>query len=161
MLPANCSELNLAVVGSEARPSKTRKKAPDTALLSAALNLLLGENPQMDAWQKWAKGAATATPPCQIKSQDVDWALIGDLDSSHYPAIKAMYDRRAFTAEAWENIEPTMQRLSAGFREDPTDSAAAATEALPPLHMDEDCSDTDDDAEDDQGEQSIQMNLLL
>jgi len=161
MLPANCSELNLAVVGSEARPSKTRKKAPDTALLSAALNLLLGENPQMDAWQKWAKGAATATPPCQIKSQDVDWTLIGSLDSSHYPAIKAMYDRKAFTAEAWENIEPTMQRLSAGFREDPTDGAAAAAEALPPLHMDEDCSDTDDDAEDDQGEQSIQMNLLL
>ncbi len=153
MLPSNCSELNLAVVGSEARPSKTCKKAPDTALLSAAFNLLLGH--------KWAKGAATAIPPCQIKSQDVDWALIGGLDSSHYHAIKAMYDHRAFTADAWDNIEPTMLRLSAGFREDPTDSAAAAAGALPPLHMDEDCSDTDDDAEDDQGEQSIQMNLLL
>jgi len=138
-------KLILVVVGSEARPSKTRKKAPDTALLSATLNLLLGENPQMDAWQKWANGAATATPPCQIKLQDVDWALIGGLNSSHYPAIKAMYDRRAFTDEAWENIEPKMQQLSADFREEPTDSAAAAT-------VDKDCTDTDDDAEDDQGE---------
>ncbi len=69
-------KLNLIVVGSEARPSKTRKKAHDTALLSATLNLLLGENPQMKAWQKWAI-IATATPPCQIRLQDVDWALIG------------------------------------------------------------------------------------
>ena len=149
--------LNRVVIGNEARPSKTRKKAPDIALLSATLNLLLGENPQMNAGQDWAKGAASATPPCQIKLQDVDWALIGGLNSSHHPAIKAMYDRRAFTDEAWANIEPTMQRLSADFREDPTDSAAA----LPPLLGDEDCTDTDDDAEDDKGKQNIQMNLLL
>jgi len=77
----------------------------------------------MNAWQKWAKGAATATPPCQIRSQDVDWALIGGLTGSHYPAIKALYDRKAFTDEAWQNKEPTMQKLSADFWEEPTDSA--------------------------------------
>jgi len=108
----------------------------------------------MNAWQKWAKGAATATPPCQIRSQDVDWALIGGLTGSHYPAIKALYDRKAFTDEAWQNIEPTMQKLSADFREEPTDSAAAAT-------VDEDCTDADDDAEDDQGKRNIQRSLLL
>lgn len=108
----------------------------------------------MDAWQTWAMGAATATPPCQIRLQDVDWTSIGGLTGSHYLAIKAVYDRRAFTDEAWENIEPTMQQLSADFREGPTDSVAAAT-------VDEDCTDTDDDAEDDQGEQNLQMNLLL
>ena len=137
--------MDLIVVGSEARPSKTRKKAHDTALLSATLNLLLGQNPQMNAWQKWARGAATTAPPCQIKLQDIDWALIGGLTGSHYPAIKALYDRKAFTTEAWTNVEPTMQKLSADFREELTDIAAAAA-------VNEYCTDTDDDAEDDQGD---------
>ncbi|KAL0043196.1 hypothetical protein WJX82_005868 [Trebouxia sp. C0006] len=66
--------------GSEARPSKRRKKAPDAALLSATLNLLLGDNPQMDAWQKWAQGAATAAPPCQINDTDDDAEDDQDVD---------------------------------------------------------------------------------
>jgi len=80
--------------------------------------------------------------------------LIGGLTGSHYLAVQALYDRKAFTDEAWQNIEPTMQKLSADFWEEPTDSPAAAT-------VDEDCTNTDDDAEDDQGKQNIQRSLLL
>ncbi len=100
------------------RPQKKRKTNKPVsndvaAMFDTVLAILLGENEHAEAWKVWAAGPPTASPPCQIEPQHIDFKLLSQLRPPHYQVLQILRQHSVITAQAWTELRPTLHSLAA------------------------------------------------
>ena len=77
-------------------------------ILNALLAHLVRSNYDAAAWQTWVVGPSTADAPCQIKHDQIIYAELDKLEASSHRVLESMHKHKAFDAEAWACMQPTM-----------------------------------------------------
>ncbi|KAL0018353.1 hypothetical protein WJX79_006177, partial [Trebouxia sp. C0005] len=92
---------------------RTVRTPAQVATLNGLLAHLLGSDYDAAAWQNWVVGPPTADAPCQIKHDQINYAELDKLEASSHRVLQSMHKHKAFEAEAWACMQPTMENLAA------------------------------------------------